>query len=58
MNYVLQQPALQGVNALRNKRVYFLPLLAVYSPGIRLSDGIDIVSHGLYPNSIQKGYQI
>lgn len=55
MNYVLQQPALQGVNALRNKRVYFLPLLAVYSPGIRLSDGIDIVSHGLYPNLYPEG---
>ena len=26
MNYVLQQPALQGVNALRNKRVYFLAI--------------------------------
>ncbi len=50
MNYVLEQSSLQGVNALRNKRVHFLPLLAVYSPGIRLSDGIDIVSHGLYPN--------
>ena len=55
MNYVLEQPALQGVNALRNKRVHFLPLLAVYSPGIRLSDGIDIVSHGLYPNLYPEG---
>ena len=55
MNYVLTQPGLQGVNALRNKRVHFLPLLAVYSPGIRLSDGIDIVSHGLYPNLYPEG---
>lgn len=55
MNYVLEQPALQGVNALRNKRVHFLPLLAVYSPGIRLSDGIDIVSHGLYPELYPEG---
>lgn len=55
MNYVLEQPALQGVNALRNKRVYFLPLLAVYSPGIRLSDGITIVSHGLYPSLYPEG---
>lgn len=55
MNYVLEQPSLQGVNALRNKRVHFLPLLAVYSPGIRLSDGIDIVSHGLYPNLYPEG---
>ena len=55
MNYVLMQPGLQGVNALRNKRVHFLPLLAVYSPGIRLSDGIDIVSHGLYPNLYPEG---
>ena len=39
----------------RNKRVHFLPLLAVYSPGIRLSDGIDIVSHGLYPNLYPEG---
>ena len=55
MNYVLEQPALQGVNALRNKPVHFLPLLAVYSPGIRLSDGIDSVSHGLYPNLYPEG---
>ena len=55
MNYVLTQPGLQGVNALRNKRVHFLPLLAVYSPGIRLSDGIDIVSRGLYPNLYPEG---
>ena len=55
MNYVLEQPSLQGVNALRNKRVHFLPLLAVYSPGIRLSDGIDIVSRGLYPNLYPEG---
>ncbi|KXB86148.1 ABC transporter substrate-binding protein, partial [Veillonella parvula] len=55
MNYVLTQPGLQGVNALRNKRVHFLPLLAVYSPGIRLFDGIDIVSHGLYPNLYPEG---
>ena len=55
MNYVLEQSSLQGVNALRNKRVHFLPLLAVYSPGIRLSDGIDIVSHGLYPNLYPEG---
>ena len=55
MNYVLTQPGLQGVNALRNKRVHFLPLLAVYSPGIRLSDGIGIVSHGLYPNLYPEG---
>jgi len=55
MNYVLTQPGLQGVNALRNKRVHFLPLLAVYSPGIRLLDGIDIVSHGLYPNLYPEG---
>ena len=55
MNYVLMQPGLQGVNALRNKRVHFLPLLAVYSPGIRLLDGIDIVSHGLYPNLYPEG---
>ena len=53
--YVLTQPGLQGVNALRNKRVHFLPLLAVYSPGIRLLDGIDIVSHGLYPNLYPEG---
>ena len=55
MNYVLTQPGLQGVNALRNNRVHFLPLLAVYSPGIRLSDGINIVSHGLYPNLYPEG---
>lgn len=55
MNYVVQQPGLQGVNALRNHRVYFLPLLAVYSPGIRLSDGIEIISHGLYPDLYPEG---
>lgn len=55
MAYIRNQPSLQRLQAIRNGRIYFLPLLAVYSPGIRLSDGITIVSHGLYPSLYPEG---
>ena len=55
MSYLIKQPSLQGLQAIRNHRVHFLPLLAVYSPGIRLSDGITIISHGLYPHVYPEG---
>lgn len=49
MAYIKNQSGLQRLKAIRENRMYFLPLLAVYSPGIRLADGITIISHGLYP---------
>lgn len=41
--------ALQGLKAVKNKRIYPVPLYAIYSPGIRAYDGIRIMAQGLYP---------
>ena len=44
-----ENPALQGLSCVRNRRIYPIPLYAVYSAGIRTYDGITIFAHGLYP---------
>ena len=44
-----ENPALQGLSCVRNRRIYPVPLYAVYSAGIRTYDGITIFAHGLYP---------
>lgn len=49
LDRIYQNKALQGLNCVRNKRVYTLPLYAIYSPGIRAYDGIKIIAKGLYP---------
>lgn len=43
-------PVLQHVDAIKNRRVYGIPLFMVYSAGVRIHDGLDIMIHGLYPN--------
>lgn len=55
MAYIKNQSSLQRLKAIRENHIYFLPLLAVYSPGIRLVDGITIISHGLYPSVYPEG---
>lgn len=49
--------ALQHVDAIRNHRVYGIPLFMVYSAGVRIYDGLDIMIHGLYPNFESKDYK-
>ncbi len=48
--------ALQHVDAIRNHRVYGIPLFMVYSAGGRIYDGLDIMIRGLYPNFESKDY--
>lgn len=42
--------AFDSVECIRNRRITVLPLYAVYSAGVRLSDGIGYVGKGLYPD--------
>ncbi len=54
---VYDNESIRGVDAVKNKRVFLLPLYAVYSAGIRSLDGIQIISKGLYPNMPQEDTQ-
>lgn len=45
-----KNPALQSLRVVKNRSIKVLPLYAIYSPGIRVKDGIEIISEGLYPN--------
>lgn len=42
-------PALHSLSCVEQRRIYTVPLYAVYSAGIRTYDGITIFAHGLYP---------
>ena len=42
-------PALRSLSCVEQRRIYTVPLYAVYSAGIRTYDGITIFAHGLYP---------
>ena len=42
-------PALHSLSCVQQRRIYTVPLYAVYSAGIRAYDGITIFAHGLYP---------
>lgn len=41
-------PALNSVNAIKNKRVYPIRLDYIYTPGIRIVEGLKIMRKGLY----------
>lgn len=46
----LNKPALQDIKAVKNRRVYSLPLYAVYGSATRTYDGICMMAAGLYPD--------
>ncbi len=46
----LSKPALQDISAIKNKRVYNLPLYSVYGSATRTYDGICLMAAGLYPD--------
>lgn len=48
------RPAMQDVAAVRNGRVYVLPLFMVYSSATRTYDGICQIAAGLYPQLYEK----
>lgn len=41
--------SINSVKAIQEEKVYPLPLYAIYSPGIRVKDGISIMTNSLYP---------
>ena len=46
---IYENPALRSLSCVKERRIYTVPLYAVYSAGIRAYDGITIFAHGLYP---------
>ncbi|MBO3443566.1 ABC transporter substrate-binding protein [Clostridium sp. CCUG 7971] len=50
VNKILENKALKSLNAVKNKRVYAIPLGDMYSSGIRTIDGINTFAKGLYPD--------
>ncbi len=55
---ILHNKALQNLDCIKNKRVFPLPLYAIYASGIRSYDGIQILARGLYPELYEeKNYE-
>lgn len=50
INKVLNNPAFASLSAIKNKRVYAIPLGDMYASGIRTIDGINTFANGLYGN--------
>lgn len=50
VNKILNNPAFESLNAVKNKRVYTIPLGEMYCSGIRTIDGINTFANGLYGN--------
>lgn len=50
VNKILNNPAFASLLAVKNKRVYAIPLGDMYSSGIRTIDGINTFANGLYGN--------
>lgn len=48
VNKILNNPAFSSLSAVKNKRVYAIPLGDMYSSGIRTIDGINTFANGLY----------
>ena len=49
VDQIYQDKALKGLSCVKNRRIYPLPLYAIYSAGVRTYDGIQIIGKGLYP---------
>lgn len=50
INKILENPAFASLSAVKNKRVYSIPLGDMYSSGIRTIDGINTFANELYEN--------
>ncbi|NFO03833.1 iron ABC transporter substrate-binding protein [Clostridium botulinum] len=50
VNKILNNPAFASLNAVKNKRVYPIPLGEMYCSGIRTIDGLNTFANGLYEN--------
>lgn len=51
LDMIYKEKALQNLRCVKEKRIYPLPLYAVYSAGVRTYDGIQIIGKGLYPKA-------
>ena len=49
VNVLLNDPGLQNLNAVKNKKVYPMVLSEVYATGVRTLNGIKTITRGLYP---------
>lgn len=49
-SYVKNDISLNGVQAVKNNRVYGVPFAFVYAPGVHLCDGLSAIFYGLYPD--------
>lgn len=49
IDMVYRHPALQNVNAIKDKRVYAVPFYTIRCPGVRVVDAIRLFAEGLYP---------
>jgi len=49
MKAFMEKPSMKSVSAVRNRRVYIVPLFMVYNSATRTYDGICLMSRGLYP---------
>lgn len=48
LNRMYEDKALQNLTCVKEKKIYPLPLYAIYSAGVRTYDGIQIIGKGLY----------
>ncbi len=53
LSYFYDEKAFDSVNCVRNHRICVLPLYSIYSAGVRMSDGINFIGKGLYPDLFQ-----
>ncbi len=44
---LLNERIFLSLKAVKNKRVYTLPLTCIYNPGLRIADGIEIIADGI-----------
>lgn len=54
LSYFYEDKALQNVDCIRNRNIRVLPLYSIYSAGVRMSDGIDLIGEGLYGENWQE----
>ena len=50
LSYFYDEKAFDSVNCVRDHRICVLPLYSIYSAGVRMSDGINFIGKGLYPD--------
>lgn len=47
---LIHHPALKNMRCVKEGRIHTLPLNAVYRPGVRVQDGVELIAAALYPD--------